>query len=126
MMALIGLKRKIRTAYYTIVSEKRKYSRIPISVRVTKLDSGSFTYYQASNISVGGMFLKADNPLQPGSRLRLSFSLGEDEGIEVDAEVVRVQPPGADTTHPSGMGIKFLGLTPESRDAIKSFVAKKT
>ncbi len=117
-----GLFSKIRAFFFSKFSESRKYPRVPISVKVTNVKSGTFTYYQATNISLGGMFLRADSPLPLKTLLKLRFSLPEKENIEVDSEVVRVQHGGK---YPSGMGLMFTELDQPDRDAIRSFVNKK-
>ena len=116
---------RIRSFYYSIVADKRKYPRVSIGVKVTNLQSGLFTYYLATNISVGGMFLKADEPLPRGTRLDLKFSMPEMDEILLEAEVVRIQKAGADSRIPSGMGVKFVNVPAESREAIESFVKMK-
>lgn len=120
----MGLIRRLRVLYYKSISDKRKYPRVPISVKVTNLKSGSFAYYQATNISVGGMFLKSDKPHPPGARLNIKFSLPDLGEVDIAADVVRNQPAG--TPYPPGMGVKFRELPPGVLAAIEGFVKRKT
>jgi uncharacterized protein (TIGR02266 family) len=126
-MRLGELLTRIKVNFFRNVADKRKYPRVPLSVRVTNHDSGNFSYYQATNISIGGMFLKANEPLPIGARLDLEFSLPnlEDQAIKVQAEVVRLQKSDPSSTFPSGMGVKFLTPSRETTKAIKSFIGKK-
>lgn len=118
--------REFKASFFKKVSEKRKYPRVPISVKVTNLSSGNFTYYQASNISAGGMFIKADEPLSVGSELRLRFSLPGAEDIKVHAKVVRNQSGDPAKGVPSGMGIRFIDVGDEDREVINQFIDMKT
>lgn len=127
MNPLKNLWRKLRIGYYKAVSDARKYPRVALSVKVTNQQSGVFSYYQATNISLGGMYLKADEPLPSGTPLDLAFSLPEMKQINVRAIVARVHKAnGNGSPHPSGMGIKFTDLHGEARGAIDSFVRKST
>ena len=99
---------------------------MPISVKVTNLASGSFSYFQAQNISVTGLFLKSDEPLSKGALLHLRFSLPERDEIETKAVVVRVQQAEPSDDIPSGMGIKFTELSDPARQAIEAFIEMRT
>jgi len=103
--------------------DKRKYPRKPLQVKVTNLRSGLFTYFLSNNISAGGMFLKAEEPLPQGTPLELQFSLpNNDQPIQARAEVVRVAPPSSDPRLPSGMGLRFINLPESTRRLIQEFV----
>jgi len=117
----MGIIQKLRKLLFRQVSEQRKYPRVPLSVKVTKLDSGAFQYYQASNISAGGMFIKADEPLPIGTRLRITVSMPR-HPLEVEGEVVRVMLEGG---FQSGMGVKFDALPEDQRQMIEAFVAQE-
>jgi uncharacterized protein (TIGR02266 family) len=102
---------------------KRKSPRVPLSVKVTNLSSGNFSYYHAANISAGGMFLKAHEPKAMGTRLKLRFSLPnfEDE-ILAESVVVWTKADHAGPSNPTGMGVEFMGLSKEAKNAIIDFV----
>jgi uncharacterized protein (TIGR02266 family) len=128
-MSLLQLFKDIRIAFFRRIADKRKYPRVPFSVKVTNHVSGSFSYYQATNISVGGMFLKADEPLPVGAVLDLRFSLPDSDNrereIKAQAQVVRVQPPSPDGQYHSGMGVKFISLPRDASRIIRSFVRRE-
>jgi hypothetical protein len=67
-----------------------------------------------SDLSASGAFLDCQNPLPVGTRLALSFMLGE-HAVNVTAEVVHLMPQ-------FGMGVHFVGLTHESRVAIENLL----
>ena len=126
-MKLGEISKWFRERFFKSVSEQRKYPRVPISVKVTNLNSGNFTYYQATNISVGGMFVKADEPPADGTPLQIQFTLPEsDEALDIEAIVIRVQHaalPGH--PYPSGMGLKFINPPESFKKSVESFVRKK-
>ena len=117
----MGLIQKIRQLVFRRMSDRRKYPRVPLSVKVTKMTSGAFQFYQASNISLGGVFIKAVEPLPIGTRLRVEIAL-PDRQIEVEGEVVRVMQ---DERFPTGMGVKFLNLAPDIRQLIEEYVSRE-
>ncbi len=103
--------------------DRRRYLRKPLSLKVTNQQSGFFTYYVSIDISAGGMFLRAEEPLPVGTRLDLEFNLpGDDIAVRTAAEVVRIVAPSLDLERPSGMGIRFLDITKEQRKDIEKFV----
>ena len=112
--------KKLRGMFYRRTGDRRKFPRVPLSVKVTNLATGVFQYYHCANISVGGMFLKANEPPALGTRLRIKFGMPERE-IEAEAEVVRHQEA---EVFPAGMGIKFVRLAEADRRAIAEYVAQ--
>jgi len=115
----------IRVWYYKRITDRRKYARVPITVKATNPQSGSFSYYQATNISEGGMFLKAQEPLLPGAELDLEFVLpGENSEtrLMLKSQVVRTQNNMNGSPFPSGMGIRFVDPSEDCRKAIDWFV----
>jgi uncharacterized protein (TIGR02266 family) len=102
---------------------KRKSPRVPLSVKVTNLSSGNFSYYHAANISAGGMFLKAHEPKAMGTRLKLKFNLPNyNSDIITESVVVWTKSGGTDRSNPKGMGIEFVEISKESKNAILEFV----
>jgi molecular chaperone DnaK len=117
----MGMIQKLRQLVFRRVSERRKYPRVPLSVKVTKMTSGAFQFYQASNISLGGVFIKAVEPLPLGTRLRIQIVLPR-RSIEVEGVVVRVM---TENGYPTGMGVKFENLSPEHLQVIEEYVSQE-
>jgi uncharacterized protein (TIGR02266 family) len=103
----------------------RDSRRVPIAAKVQfKFDrfSGFISEY-SSNISPTGMFIVTDSPEPAGRILDLEFRLGDGfEIIQGQGEVVwsRTAPYGPG--RPPGMGIRFLELSPGSRELIYRIV----
>ncbi len=119
--------KKLKALFYKTRGERRKYPRVHLSIKVVNLESGNFSYYQATNLSMGGMFIKSVEPLPAGTKLEFSFSLNENKEINASGRVVRVQThSNRPDSPPSGMGIKFDPLDSDSARAIADFISKKT
>lgn len=74
-----------------------------------------------ANLSVGGAFIKTDNPAVPGTSVTLRFYLpGRETPISVGGEVVWWQ------TDPSkgnvGMGVKFTAVQADDLEMIKKHI----
>jgi len=120
-----SLLRKIKIMYYRRVSDRRRYLRKPLRIKVTEKVSGMFEHFTSTNISVGGMFLKSDRPFAVDAKLKIEFSLqvkDEDKVIIAEARVARTCPPGRPLGHCAGMGIEFTQIDPEDRKIIGEFV----
>lgn len=99
----------------------RIFRRIPFEteVRMRFGDLRDFVSQYSGNISLGGMFVQTANPPAPGSTVEVEFALGDGtELIRGRGKVVwaRDEEPGSDL--PPGMGVRFLELTPGSRELI--------
>lgn len=103
----------------------RDSRRVPLETRVQfKFDrfSGFLSEYSA-NISPGGIFLRTRAPQAPGTVLDFEFRLGDGfELINGRGEVVWVRSEDEGPTRPAGMGIRFLDLSPGSKELIYRIV----
>lgn len=91
-------------------------ARITINHEFKSVDQ--FITEYVTNISRSGIFIKSKDPLPPGTRVNLRFSiiLDEIETIEGIGEVVRV------SKEPPGMGVIFVELTPASERLIQNMM----
>lgn len=83
---------------------------------------GFLTEY-SGNISSGGMFIRTDKPKPPGSAF--DFEILLEDGftlIQGVGEVVWTRQRPGGHGRPTGMGVRFLGLTPESQELIRRIV----
>jgi uncharacterized protein (TIGR02266 family) len=98
-------------------AEHRRHARKAISVEFkgTEASGVGELLFEASDLSAGGTFLKADLLLEQGERLWLTFrvpgmpKLMRAEGI---VKWVRRFPEGSE---PSGMGVEFEHVAEEDR-----------
>src|SRR6202158_744617 len=103
----------------------RDATRVPLAHRIQlKFDrfSGFINEY-FSNISPGGIFIRTDTPEPPGQLLEFEFRLGAGyELIRGRGEVVWARQRGEGPERPPGMGVRFIELSPGSKDLIYKIV----
>lgn len=81
------------------------------------------------NISLGGVFIKTDAPLEKGARFCLRVCLPDQVAdLDVDCEVVWSQKKGdsagSGAAGPAGMGVRFLDLSPEDMKRIVNILGR--
>jgi uncharacterized protein (TIGR02266 family) len=99
--------------------------RVPLENRIQlKFDrfSGFVSEYTA-NLSPSGVFIKTRDPKPPGTVLEFEFRLGDGfELIRGRGEVIWNRRQEEGTARPAGMGVRFLELSPGSRELIYRLV----
>lgn len=105
--------------------EKRLFPRRLMNARVIFEDEfgEGLIFLYAKDISQGGVYLTSDIPIKLGSYVFLSFRLPE-SAIEIrgTGKVVRMVGMEAGDASPSGMGIRFVGLSQKAIQAIQEYV----
>lgn len=73
------------------------------------------------DVGEGGLFLKTEFPLDPGTRFGCRFHVGS-ELLLAEGEVawIRNGPPESDP--PPGMGVRFVAVNPEDSERLRQFV----
>ena len=84
-------------------------------------DTFLFAYLQ--NISEMGIFVRTNHPLGVGTRLRLRFQTPDSELLTLEGEVTWINPfrHDGDNLNP-GMGVRFVALTPDTREQVVALV----
>ena len=96
-------------------SERRDNARVAARFDVSCLHEGDYLISFSKDISVDGMFVCTDEPLDVGSSIELFFKI-DDLKLAMDAQVVWVNANG--TQKDKGMGVKFIGLDTAGRENI--------
>jgi uncharacterized protein (TIGR02266 family) len=106
------------------IKERRKHERVSTRLLIKYGNAEQFFTDYIQNISRGGIFIPTYNPLPPGTRLEISFSLpGWDRLIETEGVVVHsVHGDPRQGGQPAGMGVQFDKLSEESLELIDSYV----
>lgn len=105
--------------------ERRQHARYEAtSLRVDYSDGETFLFAPIANISAMGIFIRAASPLPVGTKLELAFALeGGTERLSLLGVVSWVNAPRADDARAvPGMGVEFVGLTMEQREAVLELV----
>jgi CheY-like chemotaxis protein len=109
--------RTFRAALGLMVRERRRYFRLDIEIPIS-VDTGDGIVYSlvTTNLSEGGLAVRAPRRLAPGTKLRLKLSLPNDRAIECRGEV-------AWSTDDGRSGLKLLALTDAARQQLTAFIA---
>lgn len=102
--------------------EKRTAQRAPVNLLIDYQTLDQFFHDYATNISLGGVFIRSSAPLPVGTRLKVSFSLpGLDSVVETTGVVARVEDARSQEGF-SGMGISFEDLDAQSKKLVDYLV----
>ena len=103
--------------------ERRGPRRLPLEVQIEYESTEDFLTDYTANLSLGGMFIRTDNPLELDTRFRLSFRLPEDDRTIDTIAVVRWRvAPGTSGPMTPGMGVRFETLSPGDRRAVEKLL----
>jgi len=99
--------------------ERRRGTRVPISIWVEETKGEDLYYQQTGNLSLGGIYFERTIPHPVGTRVKLRFELPGKEGVvETTGEVVNVPDNPADL----GAGIKFVDLDAVEERLIQEYI----
>lgn len=110
----------------TTSGRHRRYlrRRIQVEFRVRNADDvmGGELSFDSLDISEGGAFLQSELLLEVGDRIDVTFTLpGQSEALHLGATVAWTTQKSDRKGHP-GMGLEFIALTPDERDALLAFI----
>lgn len=104
-------------------NDKRRAPRYAAELEVHYKTASDFVRECSENISHGGIFVRAEQPLKPGDLVQLHiFIPGEKEPLVVEGSVAfsREQTNGA----PAGMGVEFIAYNPDDADRLQAYVTR--
>jgi Tfp pilus assembly protein PilZ len=117
---------------------QRRHTRVPIrmAVRISTIDpeldpETGKPYFRTSeetcaNVSRGGAFVVTPEPIAPGRRLLLELEMPEGRTVQTIGRVawvkITMSPPGKKPA--AGIGVEFLGGSPEQLSALETFLSK--
>jgi len=107
-------------------AERRRAPRMFVDLEVDYASEENYLFAYITDISATGIFVLTTTPEAPGTHLNLRFATEHAGHIEVEGEVIWVNPyrPGApDNLHP-GMGIRFLSLDNDVRDRLFELIRR--
>jgi molecular chaperone DnaK len=103
----------------------RAAERFDLEVKVDLESEHNFYTGLTQNISSGGLFIATHHLRKIGDRITLKFTLpGSDKTLDVETEVRWIRENSAlmRAEGGTGMGVRFINLTPETSAAINAFV----
>ena len=103
--------------------DRREHQRYETSIAVDYASGDTFLFAYLQNISEMGIFIRTEDPLSVGSRMRLRFHVDDGDPLVLQGEVAWINPVriGGDNPNP-GMGVRFIQLTPETREQVVALV----
>src|SRR5687768_5653650 len=107
-------------------AERRRAPRVLADLEVDYASEDNYLFAYITDISATGIFVRTTTPEQPGTHLILRFAPVDSGPIEVEGEVIWINPyrPGTpDNLHP-GMGIRFESLDDELRNRLLELVRR--
>ncbi|HEV7556879.1 MAG TPA: TIGR02266 family protein [Kofleriaceae bacterium] len=107
-------------------SDRRRAPRVLVDLEVDYALEDNYLFAYITDISATGIFVRTTTPEQPGTHLNLRFSPDDSGSIELEGEVIWINPyrPGTmDNLHP-GMGVRFVGLDDDTRDRLLELVRR--
>jgi uncharacterized protein (TIGR02266 family) len=106
----------------------RASERFDLEIKVDLESDHNFYTGLTQNISAGGLFIATHHLRRIGDRISLKFQLpGIDKPVQVDTEVRWIRENSALTRADgaTGMGVRFINLSPETTTAIQQFLATR-
>ena len=107
-------------------AERRGTPRVLVHLEVDCASEDTYLFAYITDISATGIFVRTTTPEQPGTRLQLRLSAEDTGSVEVEGEVIWINPyrPGTpDNLHP-GMGIRFVNLDSDVRDRLFELIRR--
>ena len=102
-----------------MTDESRDHVRVQKTLEFEYTCDGQTSQARIEDVSEGGAFVDTAIPHGVGTELEFQLSLPGEEKPIIGNAVVRWQQPTV------GMGIEFVGLKDEEREAIKYYVASE-
>jgi type IV pilus assembly protein PilZ len=110
----------------TIEISSRQGTRIPKTFSLSYEDKESFVVAYTENVSVGGLFIRTENPFEPGEQFVLKLQLpGLTDPMKIKCEVAwaaRARKQGEKTDVRHGMGVKFIETTNKDSQTLKQYL----
>jgi uncharacterized protein (TIGR02266 family) len=105
---------------------RRAAPRVLVNLEVDYDSEDNYLFAYITDISATGIFVRTTTPEAAGTLLNLRFSPDDAGPIEVEGEVIWINPyrPGApDNLHP-GMGVRFVEIDEELRARLLELIRR--
>ena len=106
----------------------RSSERFDLEVKVDLESDHNFYTGLTQNISAGGVFIATHHIRRIGDRITLKFTLpGSTKTVDVETEVRWIRENSAlqRVEGSTGMGVRFINLSPEASAAITTFLQNR-
>ena len=105
-------------------AERRTHERVMVDIEVDYRADDTFLFAYVTDISAMGIFIRTNDPEAPGTLLNLRFTPPGGEPLELEGEVMWINPlhPTELENRNPGMGVQFVRLDEERRGRLLDFV----
>ncbi len=103
--------------------DRREHQRLAVAVDVSLHTEHNFYMGLTENLSEGGLFIATYDDIPVGTRLEMSINLLGLPTIEMPGEVRWLREYTEDVA--PGIGVRFLDMSENDKQAIKSFMARR-
>ncbi len=79
-------------------ADRRIDERVPVNIEVDYRASDTFLFAYITDISAMGIFVHTETPAAHGTRLNLRFRVAGGELMEIEGEVIWINPPLTEDT----------------------------
>jgi uncharacterized protein (TIGR02266 family) len=110
------------------IQNVRASERFDLEVKVDLESDHNFYTGLTQNISSGGLFIATHHLRRIGDHITLKFTLpGADKVVSVETEVrwIRENTALMRADNGTGMGVRFINLSPEAKAAIDMFLESR-
>jgi uncharacterized protein (TIGR02266 family) len=111
-----------RASEFTVRKEPRTSKVLPVMFKF----GDTLIKGHLANMTTWGLFIKTDNPLDPGHKFSLKLNLpGVPETLNLKCEVVWSRKQAEGAHRPQGMGIKFRDIDMNEYRKLKDYLSKR-
>jgi len=111
-----------RATTYSARKEPRVSRVLPVMFKL----GDKFIKGYLGNMSTWGLFIRTDDPLNPGHKFSLKLDLpGIKEALRLKCEVVWARTKAEGPHRPPGMGIKFRDIDMQDYRTLKQYIAEQ-
>jgi PilZ domain len=101
---------------------RRQFPRVNVSVFCRPIGKPLFGRQRATDVSLGGVRLYADEPSAVGDRLALELFFPDGRELQCKVEVVWVDELPAGSPARFDVGLKFIEIEPDARAQLTALV----
>jgi type IV pilus assembly protein PilZ len=105
-------------------ADRRIHERIATDIEVDYRASDTFLFAYITDISAMGIFVRTETPEPKGTRINMRFRVAGGELMEVEGEVIWINPPVPEDEEGRnpGMGVEFTNLSAAQREEMLRLV----
>lgn len=107
------------------VVTRRAHGRLAVDLDVSLGSEHNFYAGLTENLSVGGVFVATHLLRGLGEAVEICVHLPDRTEVRAMGQVCWVRVFNAESDTPPGMGLRFLEIAPESRQAIETFARQR-